>query len=194
MFTGIIEAQGKIISVESNGSNKTFWIESTLSNNLKVDESLSHDGVCLTIEEIKNGFYKVTVIKETLDKTNINTWKQDCTVNLERAMIFNDRLNGHIVQGHVDTTATCIDKKNLKGSVELTFTFKKKFSHLIIEKGSVCVNVVSLTAFKVKKKKFTVAVIPYTLEHTNLSTIQVDTKVNIEFDILGKYVNRITSN
>ena len=192
MFTGIIEAQGRIISVENNGLNKTFWVESQLSWELKIDESLSHDGVCLTIEHINDGKHKVTAIKETLEKTNMNTWNEGYKVNLERAMLLNDRLDGHIVQGHVDTTAVCTNKIDLKGSIELTFIFPKKFTHLMIEKGSVCINGVSLTAFKVKKKKFTVAIIPYTWQHTNLSAIQVDSKVNIEFDILGKYVAKMT--
>jgi riboflavin synthase, alpha subunit len=191
MFTGIIECLGKIIDIKVNGSNKTFWIESTISPEFKVDESVSHNGVCLTIEEIKNNSHKVTAIKETLDKTNLEDYKTGDIVNLERSLTMNGRIDGHIVQGHVDTTATCIDKKILEGSTEYTFKFKKKFARLMIEKGSVCVNGISLTAFNVSKKKFTVAIIPYTLQHTNLSFIKEGSKVNIEFDMLGKYVQRI---
>ena len=191
MFTGIIEDLGKIKSISINGSNKTFWIESPISSQLNIDESISHDGVCLTIEEIKESAHKVTAINETLIKTNLDDWEVDGIVNLERPMQINGRIDGHIVQGHVDTTAICIDKKILNGSTEFTFTFKKKFASLIIEKGSVCVNGISLTAFNVRKKKFTVAIIPYTLEHTNLSSVEESSKVNIEFDMLGKYVQRL---
>ncbi len=191
MFTGIIECLGTIRDIKTDGSNKTFWIESGISTELKVDESVTHDGVCLTIEEVKDKTHKVTAIKETLDKTNLDDWKTGDLVNLERSLQMNGRIDGHIVQGHVDTTAVCIDKKILEGSTEFTFEFKKRFTKLIIEKGSICVNGISLTAFKVRKKKFTVAIIPYSLEHTNLSFIKEGSKVNIEFDMLGKYVNRI---
>ncbi len=191
MFTGIIQSQGKIVAMQDDGLNKTFWIESDLSNQIKIDESLSHDGVCLTIEDIQDGNYKVTAVKETLDKTNVGLWHKNQPVNLERAMLLNDRLNGHIVQGHIDTTATCINKKDINGSYELTFTFNKKFGHLLIEKGSICINGVSLTAFNVGKKKFTVAIIPYTWQNTNLCTVEDGTKVNIEFDILGKYAAKM---
>ncbi|MDB5222880.1 MAG: riboflavin synthase [Chitinophagaceae bacterium] len=190
MFTGIIEGLGRIINIEISGSNKTFWIESAISNQLKIDESVSHDGVCLTIEEIKDSAHKVTAIKETLDKTSLDEWNTGDIVNLERSLHMNGRIDGHIVQGHVDSTAVCIDKKVLKGSTEYTFRFKKKFAALIIEKGSVCVNGISLTAFNVGKNKFTVAIIPYTIEHTNLAFLQEDATVNVEFDILGKYVQR----
>ena len=193
MFTGIIECLGKIKSVSINGSNKTFWIESDISSQVNIDESVSHDGVCLTIEDIKENTYKVTAIKETLVKTNLDDWKVDDIVNLERSMKMNGRIDGHIVQGHVDTTAVCVTKKVLQGSTEFTFKFKKKFASLIIEKGSICVNGISLTAFNVRKKKFTVAIIPYTIEHTNLCFIEENAKVNIEFDMLGKYVTRITT-
>jgi riboflavin synthase len=190
MFTGIIECLGKITGKTASGSNRTFWVESSISDQLRIDESVSHNGVCLTIEEIKNNTHKVTAIKETLDKTNLTGWEIGDTINLERSLRMNGRIDGHIVQGHVDTTATCIDVKVLKGSTEFTFKFKKRFAPLIIEKGSVCVNGVSLTAFNVSKKIFTVAIIPYTLEHTNLAFIKEGAKVNIEFDILGKYVQK----
>jgi riboflavin synthase len=191
MFTGIIESLGTITDINISGSNKTFWIESPISGELKADESVSHNGVCLTVEETKDGNHRVTAIKETLDKSNIAEWKIGDSINLERSLRMNTRIDGHIVQGHVDTAAICTDKKPLKGSTEFTFKFKKRFSSLIIEKGSVCVNGISLTAFNVGKKTFTVAIIPYTIEHTNLFLIEVNSKVNIEFDMLGKYVSRI---
>ena len=191
MFTGIIECLGKIIDIKSNGSNKTFWIESTISGELKVDESITHDGVCLTIEEIKDNTHRVTAIQETLTKTNLDDWKIGYLINLERSLQMNGRIDGHIVQGHIDTTAVCIEKKILEGSTEFTFKFKKRFARLLIEKGSVCVNGISLTTFNVTKKKFAVAIIPYTLEHTNLLFIKECSMVNIEFDMLGKYVSRM---
>jgi riboflavin synthase len=191
MFTGIIESLGTITDINISGSNKTFWIKSQISGELKADESVSHNGVCLTVEETKGGNHRVTAIKETLDKSNITEWKIGDSINLERSLRMNGRIDGHIVQGHVDTTAICIIKKVLEGSTEFTFNFKKKFASLIIEKGSVCVNGISLTAFNVSKNKFTVAIIPYTLKHTNMLFIKDESKVNIEFDILGKYVSRI---
>lgn len=194
MFTGIIESLGKITDITVDGSNKSFWIESEISSQLKIDQSLSHDGVCLTVEEIKNNIHKVTAIKETLAVTNLQEWKISHLINLERSMQMNGRIDGHIVQGHVDATAVCTDKKELNGSVEFTFKFKKRFADLLIEKGSICINGVSLTIFNVKKKKFTVAIIPYTIEHTNLKFIKKDSLINIEFDLLGKYVNRILRN
>lgn len=190
MFTGIIETLAKITDIKKHGSNKSFWLESDIANELKVDESVSHDGVCLTVEEIIDRSYKVTAIKETLDVTNLQRWKIGDLVNIERSVKMNGRLDGHIVQGHVDATGICINKNELDGSTEYTFSFKKKFGSLIIEKGSICVNGVSLTAFNVKKKKFTVAIIPYTLAHTNLSQVKEGSIVNLEFDILGKYIQR----
>ena len=190
MFTGIIESSGKVISIENKGSNKSFWIESEISPHVKIDESISHDGVCLTIEEFNNTAHKVTAIKETINKTTLANWLPGNIINLERSMLINGRLDGHIVQGHVDGTANCINKIEMKGSWEFTFEFEKQFAALVIEKGSICLNGVSLTAFNVRKKKFTVAIIPYTFEHTNFSQIQKDSIVNIEFDLLGKYVNR----
>ena len=191
MFTGIIEATGKIISLDINGSNKTFWIESALSSQLQIDESLCHDGVCLTIEDVQNNTHKVTAIKETIEKTTIGAWKPGDLINLERSMLMNGRIDGHIVQGHVDGTAECTDKKEMNGSSEYTFSFDRKFAPLVIEKGSVCINGVSLTAFNVRKKKFTVAIIPYTFNNTNFQAIQKGSMVNIEFDMIGKYVNRM---
>jgi riboflavin synthase len=193
MFTGIIESLGKIKKISIDKTNRIFWIESNISSQLKIDESLCHNGVCLTIEDIQDDIYRITAIQETLDKTNMPTWKEGDIINLERSMKMNGRLDGHIVQGHVDGTGTCIARKDFNGSFEFTFSFDEKYAALIIEKGSVCVNGVSLTAFNVSKNTFTVAIIPYTFAHTNFYTIKEGGTVNIEFDILGKYVSRIQS-
>ncbi len=191
MFTGIIECIGKIVSVEQKGSNKTFLIESALSKELKVDQSVSHNGVCLTVEEINGNRHLVTAIDETLKKTNLGSWQVGNNINIERCMLMNGRLDGHIVQGHVDATAICTNKKALDGSWEFTFLFPEKFAALIIEKGSVSVNGTSLTCFNVHKDNFTVAIIPYTFNHTNFSELEINSIVNIEFDIIGKYVQRM---
>lgn len=193
MFTGIIEATGEVTGILTKQSNREFYIKSSMAHQLKIDESISHNGVCLTIEGIENDIYKVTAIDETLKKTNLGKWEKGCSINLERSMKLNDRLDGHIVQGHVDSTGTCISKEDKEGSVEFTFEFNEKFAPLIIEKGSVCVNGVSLTAFAVTKTDFTVAIIPYTLLHTNFKSLRVNNLVNLEFDILGKYVARMMS-
>jgi riboflavin synthase len=191
MFTGIIESLGKIDSIETHGTNKTFWVSSPISGELKVDQSISHNGVCLTVEELKDGLHRVTAIRETLEKTNLSHWQPGDLVNLERCLLMNGRLDGHIVQGHVDATATCIDRKELDGSWEFRFEFPKKFSHLVIEKGSISLNGISLTIFNVKKSRFDIAVIPYTFEHTNIQSIKTGDKVNLEFDLIGKYVSRM---
>lgn len=193
MFTGIIETMGTIKKISIDKTNRIFWIESNISSQLKIDESLCHNGVCLTVEDIKNDIYRITAIQETLDKTNMPTWKEGDIINLERSMQMNGRLDGHIVQGHVDGTGTCIARKDFNGSFEFTFSFDEKYAALIIEKGSVCMNGVSLTAFNVSKNTFTVAIIPYTFAHTNFYTIKEGETVNIEFDILGKYVSRLQS-
>ncbi|HUZ58735.1 MAG TPA: riboflavin synthase [Hanamia sp.] len=193
MFTGIIEEMGEIKDISKSGSNRIFFIKSELIHQIKIDESISHNGICLTVEDIRKDTYKVTAIEETLLKTNAEIWKQGDFVNLERSMKLNDRLDGHIVQGHVDNTGVCINKKDKEGSVEFTFKFNEAFAPLIIEKGSICLNGVSLTAFDVTKNKFTVAIIPYTLKHTNLQFLKINNVVNLEFDILGKYVARIAS-
>jgi riboflavin synthase len=191
MFTGIIKDLGKIKEISTSGTNRTFFIESSLAPNLNADESLAHNGVCLTVEEIKNNIYKVTAIEETIKKTNVGKWEKGDLVNLEQAMQLNDRLDGHIVQGHVDGTAVCTNKSDKEGSVEFTFQFDTSFAPLIIEKGSICVNGVSLTAFNVTHNHFTVAIIPYTFSHTNFQSLKEEDIVNLEFDILGKYVARI---
>ena len=190
MFTGIIQSTGTVKSVISNGSNRSFWISSPLLPQFRVDQSVSHDGVCLTVEEIREDSYRVTAIEETLQLTTLSDWAEGRIVNLEQSLRLSDRLDGHLVQGHADATATCEKRKEKNGSWEYRFSFPARFAELLIEKGSVCVNGVSLTAFKVKKQAFTVAVIPYTFEHTNLSAINKGDKVNIEFDVLGKYLLR----
>ena len=193
MFTGIVEAMGEIQNISPEGSNRAFYVKSDLASELKIDESLCHNGVCLTIEEIKNDIYRVSAIDETLKKTNAGSWKIKNKVNLERSMKLNDHLDGHIVQGHVDGTGICISKKEKKGSVEFTFQFDPSFAELIIEKGSICVNGVSLTAFNITDENFTVAIIPYTFSHTNFQFLKENDSVNLEFDILGKYMARIAS-
>lgn len=191
MFTGIIEQTGVIEAIETKGTNATFWISSPISTELKIDQSLNHNGVCLTVEEINNNLHRVTAIEETLNKTNLGTWKKGTLVNLERCMMLNGRLDGHIVQGHVDTTALCIRKLTLKGSWQFTLEFDTKFAHLVIEKGSISINGISLTCFNVTNNTFTVAIIPYTFTHTNMSQLEEGNIVNIEFDIIGKYVQRM---
>ena len=190
MFTGIVETQGIIRKITGKGTNKTFWIKSPISSKLKADQSVSHDGVCLTVEEVKGNRHRVTAVAETLSKTNLGDWLDGSVINLERCLRVNDRLDGHFVQGHVDTVAICTDKKEKDGSWEFSFQFPSKFGQLIIEKGSVAVNGISLTAFNVSGNTFDIAIIPYTYENTNLSTLNTGQKVNIEFDMLGKYINR----
>ncbi len=191
MFTGIIEQTGIIIKVISSGSNRTFFIQSSLTPELKVDQSLNHNGVCLTVEHIENDGYQVTAITETLLKTSLNNWKTGNIINLERCLQLNGRLDGHILQGHVDCVAECIDVKVNDGSWEYKFVFPEAFNALIIEKGSIAINGISLTCFNVTDNIFSVAVIPYTYNHTNINTVQKGDVVNIEFDVIGKYLMRI---
>lgn len=190
MFTGIVERLGIIKEIVASGTNRTFWIESDLSPSLKIDQSVAHDGVCLTVEDVKEHLHRVTAVKETLDKTNLKQWQTGTQVNMERSLLPTNRLDGHFVQGHVDTTGICKKITNREGSYEFEFEFSKKFAELIIEKGSVCLNGISLTAFDVKKHRFTVAIIPYTFEHTNLQFLRVGDVVNLEFDMIGKYILR----
>jgi riboflavin synthase len=193
MFTGIIETIGLVKQVISNGSNKIFWVGSSISSSLKADQSVSHSGTCLTVEEVSGNTHRVTAIDETLQKTNLGSWKEGTLVNLERCLQLNDRLDGHLVQGHVDTTATCIKRKEKAGSWEFEFAFPKKFAELLIEKGSISVNGISLTAFNVKRKSFRVAIVPFTFEHTNIKEVQEGDPVNLEFDMIGKYLLRRVS-
>ena len=191
MFTGIIESTGSVKEVISTGNNKTFWINSPLATALKVDQSLSHNGVCLTVEAIKDGQHQVTAIAETLLKTNLRNWQPGTIINLERCMQLNGRLDGHIVQGHVDCIAECTGIVEKGGSWEFDFSFPEGFSNNIIEKGSVTLNGISLTLFNVAHHSFTVAVIPYTYQHTNMNVLKRGDFANIEFDVVGKYVERI---
>ncbi len=191
MFTGIIENTGTIKDIIEKGSNKSFWVQSPLWNELKVDQSLSHNGVCLTVEEIKDNMHRVTAIDETLLKTNLGDWKTGDLINLERCLQMNGRLDGHIVQGHVDCTAVCNNIIKKEGSWEFSFSFPEAFASNIIEKGSITINGISLTCFNITTTAFTVAIIPYTFEHTNMQQLKVGNKVNIEWDVIGKYVGRM---
>ena len=190
MFTGIVETLGIVKEISANGTNKSFIIESAISHELRTDQSVSHSGVCLTVEEVVGNMHRVTAIEETLKKTNLNLWQMGEFVNLERSLKMYSRLDGHLVQGHVDAIAKCVKRVEKEGSWEYEFTFPKKFGGLIIEKGSVCINGISLTAFDVKRKSFAVAIIPYTFEHTNIKSVLEGQVVNIEFDMIGKYVLR----
>ncbi len=190
MFTGIIEETGIVKEIIKSGTNLSFWIESALSANLKIDQSLSHDGVCLTVEEIKGHWHKVTAIEETLLKTNIHEWGNGSLVNLERCLKIDGRLDGHFVQGHVDCTGTCLARTEKDGSLEFEISYPEKFAELVIEKGSICMNGISLTVFDVSLNSFKVAVIPYTYLHTNIRNLNINDVVNLEFDIIGKYIIR----
>lgn len=191
MFTGIIETLGIVKHIKKEQENVHFTIESDITHELKIDQSVAHNGVCLTVVEINNSEYIVTAIKETLDKTSLNYLESGTLVNLERAMKLGTRLDGHIVQGHVDQTAKCIRKVDQDGSYIFTFEYDPSLNNVTIEKGSITVNGVSLTIVNSKKNEFSVAIIPYTLEHTNFKTIEKDSIVNLEFDVIGKYVARL---
>lgn len=193
MFTGIIEATGVIKAIESEGTNKHFFCVSSISHELKVDQSLSHNGVCLTVTKLENGGHWVTAVDETLKKSNLGSIRVGDKMNLERAMAANGRFDGHIVQGHVDQTAKVKSVKDIQGSWLYTFEINSRESGLLVEKGSVCVNGVSLTCFDVTNDSFSVAIIPYTFEHTNFHQLQPGDTVNIEFDIVGKYVQKLLS-
>ena len=192
MFTGIIESLGKIKSLTKEGDNLHIEVASELAPMLKIDQSVAHNGVCLTVVSLTETSYRVTAIKETLDKTNIGQLKIGAVVNLERAMKLGDRLDGHIVQGHVDQTAICQEIKEQNGSWVFTFTYDSSLNNITIEKGSVTVNGVSLTVVDSRPNTFSVAIIPYTYAHTNFNTFEKNTMVNLEFDVIGKYVKRIT--
>jgi riboflavin synthase len=192
MFTGIIESLGKIKSLSKEGENLHIEVASKLAPMLKIDQSVSHNGVCLTVVSLTETSYVVTAIKETLDKTNIGQLEVGAVVNLERAMKLGDRLDGHIVQGHVDQTAICQEIKKQDGSWVFTFTYDRSLNNITIEKGSVTVNGVSLTVVDSRPNTFNVAIIPYTYQHTNFNTFVKNTMVNLEFDVIGKYVKRIT--
>jgi len=191
MFTGIIETLGRIKSIEKEQNNVHFTVTSTITSELKIDQSVAHNGVCLTVVAIDNDNYTVTAIGETIDKTNLSTWKEGDTVNLERAMKLGDRLDGHIVQGHVDQIGTCIAVEEANGSWYYTFNYDASLNNVTIEKGSITVNGVSLTVVNSKLNEFSVAIIPYTYEHTNFHLIEKGSVINLEFDVIGKYVSRL---
>lgn len=191
MFTGIIETLGVITNIVKEQENVHLTIKSNITSELKIDQSVAHNGVCLTVVDIKNDEHTVTAIKETLEKTNIGTLKISDEVNLERAMKLGSRLDGHLVQGHIDETGVCTSIKDENGSVVFTFSYTSKNNNITIEKGSITVNGVSLTVVNSKKNAFSVAIIPYTLENTIFKNIQVHDVVNLEFDVIGKYVNRL---
>ena len=193
MFTGIIEEIGYVLNVEKQKDNLNFCIKSRITDELKVDQSVSHNGVCLTVVKIDKDKYYVTAIKETLKKTNLSFLKENDLVNLERCLKLGDRLDGHLVQGHVDQTATCTNIIDDNGSKVYTFQYDDK-GNLTVEKGSICVNGVSLTVIDSMKNSFSVAIIPYTMENTNFHKISLGTIVNLEFDILGKYIVKMNNN
>ncbi|MBD0823274.1 riboflavin synthase [Aestuariibaculum marinum] len=193
MFTGIIEDIGVITDLKKEFDNLHITVKSNITSELKIDQSVAHNGVCLTVVNINDKEYTVTAIKETLDKTNLSTLNIGDNVNLERAMKLGDRLDGHIVQGHVDQTATCENIEESNGSWIFTFSYDSSLNNITIEKGSITVNGTSLTVVNSKRNSFSVAIIPYTYEHTNFNTFKIGTTVNLEFDVLGKYVSRLVS-
>lgn len=191
MFTGIIETLGEVIAIKNDHTNIHFTISSSISQELKIDQSVAHNGVCLTVVSLTDGSHTVTAIDETLQKTNLGHLKVGSRVNLERCMQMNARLDGHIVQGHVDQTAICIKREELDGSWEYRFKYDAAAGNVTVEKGSACVNGISLTVVNSVADEFSVFIIPYTFEHTNLQEVQVGDTVNLEFDIIGKYVARL---
>ncbi len=192
MFTGIIEEIGKVIDLKKENENLHITVEANFSSELKIDQSVAHNGVCLTVVDLQEKSFTVTAIKETLEKTNLGELKVNDAINLERGMILGERLDGHLVQGHVDQTATCINIEAQNGSHLFTFEYDAALKNVTIEKGSITVNGVSLTVVNSKMDRFSVAIIPYTLEHTTFKNLKVNDKVNLEFDVIGKYVKRLT--
>lgn len=191
MFTGIIETLGTVAEIRKDHDNLHLTIGSNITHELKIDQSVSHNGVCLTVVSIADTQYTVTAIRETLEKTNLSDWQKGDLINLERAMKLGDRLDGHIVQGHVDQTGICKNIENANGSWYYTFEYDASANNITIEKGSVTVNGVSLTVVNSKRNEFSVAIIPYTYEHTNFQNFTVGTRINLEFDVIGKYVSRL---
>jgi riboflavin synthase len=191
MFTGIVEAMGSLVKTETKGTNVEFWFTCPFTQELKVDQSLAHNGVCLTVVEIQGEQYRVTAIDETLQKTNLGDLKIGQKVNLERCMAANARFDGHIVQGHVDLTGVCTEITDQNGSWEYRFSYPKSSGHVTVEKGSICVNGTSLTVVDSQDDSFTVCIIPYTYEHTVFHQLSVGDRVNLEFDILGKYIKKL---
>ena len=191
MFTGIIESLGEVVNIENEGTNVHFTIKSDFTQELKIDQSVAHNGVCLTVVSLDDDKYVVTAIQETLQKTNLNQLKQNAIVNLERGMKLGDRLDGHLVQGHVDQTGKCIGIKEENGSWIFTFQYDETLGNITIEKGSITINGTSLTVVNSKKNSFSVAIIPYTYENTIFKHIKIDDLINLEFDVIGKYVARL---
>ncbi|PXX31328.1 riboflavin synthase [Arenibacter sp. ARW7G5Y1] len=191
MFTGIIETLGEVIKLEKEGSNLHITLRSKITQELKIDQSVAHNGVCLTVVKIAADQYTVTAIEETLEKTNLNDLREGDLVNLERAMVLGARLDGHIVQGHVDQTGECIDIKEKDGSWIFTFSYNSLQNNVTIEKGSITIDGTSLTVVGSQKNSFSVAIIPYTYEHTRFGSYTIGTRVNLEFDVIGKYVSRL---
>ena len=188
MFTGIIESMGELVKMEKEQNNIHFYIRSVLAQELKIDQSLAHDGVCLTVVDIQGDLYTVTAVHETLEKSVLGMWREGRKINLERAMKLGDRLDGHLVQGHVDQVGECINIDDQGGSWRFDFRFSPKNHLLVIEKGSLCINGTSLTVFNVTENSCSVAIIPYTYEHTNFHQLEPGDQVNLEFDMIGKYV------
>lgn len=193
MFTGIIEALGTVEKLEKEGSNVHLTIRSGISESLKIDQSLAHNGVCLTVVALENGTHTVTAIEETLKRSNIGDLEVGSFVNLERAMMANARLDGHIVQGHVDSTGECVEVKEVDGSWYYIFKYEPTKEHLLVDKGSICINGVSLTVVSPENNTFSVAIIPYTYEHTTFKAIEAGSTINLEFDIIGKYIAKYTA-
>lgn len=191
MFTGIIEALGTVQRIEKDQTNVHFFVQSPISHELKIDQSVSHNGVCLTVVAIDGDTHQVTAIEETLQKTTLGTWQTGSIVNLERCTPANGRFDGHIVQGHVDQVATCIAKEDQQGSWLFTFQYDATVGNITVEKGSITVNGISLTVVNSQSDRFSVAIIPYTIEHTNLQEVKVGSTVNLEFDIVGKYIAKL---
>lgn len=191
MFTGIIETSGTIKQISKDNDNINITITSAITHELKIDQSVSHNGICLTVVAIEGDSYTVTAIKETIEKTNLGHWQEGDSVNLERAMKLGDRLDGHIVQGHVDQTAVCKNIEEANGSWYFTFEYNAAQNNITIEKGSITVNGVSLTVVNSKANEFSVAIIPYTYEHTNFKDFKIGSVINLEFDVIGKYVARL---
>ena len=191
MFTGIIEEIGKIVRIEREQANLHLYVKSSFTNELKIDQSVAHNGVCLTVVTINGDVYQVTAIAETLAKTHLGSLQVGDAINLERGMLLNTRLDGHIVQGHIDQTGTCSAIQEEAGSTRFTFEYDPSTGNVVIEKGSITVNGVSLTVVDATRDSFSVAVIPYTLAHTNLQHLQIGSIVNLEFDVIGKYVARL---
>jgi riboflavin synthase len=191
MFTGIIETVGRVQEIQKEQENVHITVASSLTGELKIDQSVAHNGVCLTVVAIKDNTYTVTAIAETINKTNLSHWKVGDAINLERAMKLGDRLDGHVVQGHVDQIGTCVAIEETGGSWYYTFEYDSVLNNITIEKGSITVNGVSLTVVNSKANQFSVAIIPYTYEHTNFNAFEIGTVINLEFDVIGKYVSRL---